>query len=344
MKSEDLLLALNDLDDDMVLDAMQPSSAHSLHHRAIAVLLAAALALTLIGCAYVLTGANWFKAFFREQAEQPLSEGQSAYIDQRTEDIAQSVTIDGYTLTVESAIADQYTAYVKLRLQAPPGEILDAESYLPGIPDRENLEKEKSLTRADGKNVAYGGSMRPLDDGNPRDGSFSVLETFSLFDNTEVTFDEEGVWKLHYRNFDAYYDNGETKTVMEGSIDFDIVFTKISNEEIAVISEPIPYSFKTYASHDAYLESQPDYTEGFITSLTMRTMSATMTIQGENEAAGFLEIPIIMKDGSQVKMQARSFGTGTYIYSFQAPIVMEEVDHILLEDGTKLYLPQDDPK
>lgn len=339
MKNEDLLLALNDLDDDLVLDASQTTPSRFLRRRVMAVLLAATLALTLLGCAYVLTGADWFKAFFQEQAEQPLSEGQSAYIDQRTEDIAQSVTIDGYTLTVESAIADQYTAYVKLKLQAPPGEILDAESYLSGIPDRENLEKEKTLTRADGKNVAYGGSMGPLDDGNPRDGSFSILETFHLFDNTEVTFDEEGIWKLHYRNFDACYDSGETKIVMEGAIDFDIVFTKISNEEITVISEPVPYSFKTYASHDAYLESQPDYTEGFITSLTLRTMSATMTVEGGNEAVGFLEIPIIMEDGSQVKMQARSFGTGTYNYTFQAPIVMEDVDHILLEDGTKLYLP-----
>lgn len=343
MKAEDLLNAINDIEDDILLDTANTTPATG-RRRLVVALVAAVLALTLLGCAYVLSGADWFKAYFEERTKQPLSEGQADYIDQRTEDIAQSVTIDGYTLTVESAIADQYTAYIKLKLQAPPGEILDAESYLAGIPDRENLEKEKGLTRADGKNAAYGSSMGPLDDGNPKDGSFSILHTFNLFDNTEVTFDEEGVWKLHYRNFDACYDSGETKTVMEGSIDFDIVFTKISDAEVAVIADPIPYSFKTYRDHDAYLESQPDYTEGFITSLTLRTMSATMTVEGGNEAVGFLDIPIVMKDGSQVKMQARSFGTGTYSYVLQAPIVMEEVDHILLEDGTKLYLPEENMK
>ena len=342
MKSEDLLKALNDLDDDIVLDAKKETPKRKFNSRRfLAVLTAAVIASTMILTAVAaITEAGWFRNFFSIQSEQSLSEGQADYIGQRTEDIAQSVTIDGYTLTVESAIADQYTAYIKLKLQAPPGEILDAESYLAGIPDQENLETEKSLTRADGRNIAYGASMRPLDDGDPKDGSFSILEVFTLFSNTETTFDEEGVWKLHYRNFDACYDSGEIKTVMEGSIDFDIEFTKISNAEVAVITEPVPYSFKTYRDHDAYLAGDPDYTEGFITSLTLRTMSATMTVEGGNEAVGFLEIPIVMKDGSQVKMQARSFGTGTYIYSFQAPIVMDEADHILLEDGTKLYLPE----
>lgn len=345
MKPETIWTAMNDLDEVLILDAIQPVPSRVITRRKFAaILLATALALTLIGCAYtVLSGADWFKEFFRNQAEQSLSEGQEHYIEERTEDIAQSVTIDGYTLTVESAIADQYTAYIKLKLTAPPGEILDAESYLDGIPNYQDPSYQKTLTRADGKEYAGGSSMGPQDDGNPTDGSFSILHVFNLFSYTETTFDEEGVWTLHYQDFCAYYDSGETKTIMEGPIDFDIVFTKISNEEVAVVTEPLPYAFKSYRNNEAYLASEPDITEGFITSLTLRTMSATMTIEGHTEPAGFLEIPIVMKDGSRVHMQARSFGTGTYVYSLSAPIVMEEVDHILLEDGTRLYIPQQVP-
>lgn len=341
MKSEDLLMGLNELDDALVWDAHEPAPVFLSRRRIFTVLLAALIAISLIGCAYaVLSEADWFKVFFTEQSGQALSGGQSAYIEERTQEIAQSVTVNGYTLTVESAIADQYTAYIKLRLQAPPGVILDAESYLAGYRKLENGQLEKTFFREDGKDIAYGASMRPLDDGNPTDGSFSILYEVNLFSHTETTFDEEGIWKLHFWNMDACYDSGEFITIMEGAIDFDIVFSKISDEEAVLISEPVPYSFKTYRNNDAALNNDPDYTEGFITSVILRSMSAQILLEGIDLPVGFNIIPIVMKDGTTVEMKSHSFGTGQFTYMLDASILLDEVDYLLLEDGTKLPMPQ----
>lgn len=342
MTNFDLLMGLNELEDELVLDAQEPTPASLSRKRVWAILLAAAFALCLIGCTYaVLSEADWFKDFFSDKIDQDLSEGQEAYIEERTQEIAQSVTIDGYTLTIESAIADQYNAYIKLRIQAPPGVILDAESYLPGYRRLENGELEKTLYREDGKEVAYVGSMGPLDDGDPKDDSFLILYRINLANHTEATFYDEGTWKLHLWNMDACYDSGEFITIMEGAMDFDIVFSKIGDEEVVLVSDPIPYSFKTYRDNDAYLNNDPDYTEGFLTSVILRSMSAEISIEGIDIPAGFITIPIVMKDGSRVEMHSHSFGTGVFSYSLDAPIVLADVDHILLEDGTKLYPPQE---
>lgn len=345
MNAEDLLMAFTDLDDEVILDAKEIPQSRMLNHRTlITVLIAAMLTLALVGCTYtVLTEADWFKNFFTEKSEQSLSEKQEAYIDEHTQEIAQSATIDGYTVTVESAIADQNNAYIKFRLQGPPGTVLDAAGgYLPGYKLLEDGNIERNLTREnDDRLFAYGASTRSLDDENPKDNSVYLLYHATLFSNTEITFEETDGWKFRIHDMNAYSEDGrDSETVFEGDMVFDINFTSISNEEISLLTEPLPYSFVTYRDHDAYLNSEPTYTEGYITSVVLRTMSAEITIEGIDDAVGFVQLPIVMKDGSSIKIGANSFGNGHYCYSAQAPIILDEVDHILLPDGTQLPAQQ----
>lgn len=83
----------------------------------IAVLIAVLL---LAGCGYVvLSETQWLQDFFSRQKGQPLSQGQSAYIEQNTQVIGQSVTVSGYTVTLESAIAEERVACIRLRLEGP---------------------------------------------------------------------------------------------------------------------------------------------------------------------------------------------------------------------------------
>ena len=68
-----------------------------------AVLIAAVIAalLLLVGCGYVvLSESQWLQSFFSRQKGQPLSQGQSAYIEQNTQVIGKSVTVNSYTVTV----------------------------------------------------------------------------------------------------------------------------------------------------------------------------------------------------------------------------------------------------
>ena len=43
-----------------------------------------------------------------------------------------------------------------------------------------------------------------------------------------------------------------------------------------------------------------------------------------------------MKDGSQIALHTDGRGT---VLSADSPIVLKEVDHVLLSDGTKLFAP-----
>ena len=44
-----------------------------------------------------------------------------------------------------------------------------------------------------------------------------------------------------------------------------------------------------------------------------------------------------MKDGSRIKLAEA--GTDNMILQAETPIVLSQLDHILLEDGTKLFAP-----
>lgn len=337
MKPEELLIAFTDLEDDIVLDAREPLSKG--RGRRLSLLPAAAMvAMMLIGCAYaVFSEADWFKNFFEEKTEQALSEEQAAYVDEHTQQIAQSVTVDGYTITVESAIADKYDAYIKLTFRAPEGVVLDAESYLDAIPLDENGAPILPFARADGKTISYHGTLSPIEDGNLTDNVHGILYNLHLNPDYGFSFDDGSVWTLDFHDMTAYYDDGRETVVAKGLWHFDIVFERISTHEIEFLTERQPYTVTIYENGD------PTCQDVTITSVKLRTMTGELTFEGLQDAfraAGFAALPVVMKDGSSVEMCMNSAGNGQLKYSLSAPILLEEVDHILLPDGTKLMMPQ----
>jgi len=91
------------------------------------IIVAILLTLTITALAYFGVGA-WFKSFFAKRSGGELSSGQQQYIDETAVDIGQSVTVDGYTVTVNSAICDEQTLYLTINIEAPEGVKIDMDS------------------------------------------------------------------------------------------------------------------------------------------------------------------------------------------------------------------------
>ena len=160
MNAMDLITGLNDIQDSFITDAgvFRSQIRHTSHLSKRKLWLAAAiiaLLLLLVGCAvvYVVSNTGWYdnrwytKFFSGEQstaAVDDLTESQQEIWEHGLVKIDQSVTCNGYTITLESGISDGYRMLIKYRIDAPEGIILDADNYfihfttdvqLPSVPN-----------------------------------------------------------------------------------------------------------------------------------------------------------------------------------------------------------------
>lgn len=294
-----------------------------------AVIAAMIAAMTMLVGYTVLNGAAWFRNFFEEKLQQPLSPGQKEYIDQNSLDIHQSVTVDGYTLTIESAIADSRNAYLKLRLDGPSGEPLDADMYgytLRRLPDQSGFEP--IFFKADDPSLNFGaGYWEMLEDSNPNDNSVSILWVLTQSGDSP-SFEENVLYQIHLTDWFAYYeDTGIDKLIVEnGAFDLSITFSSLNQDEQSFLSEPVSTSYLEFAVE--------------MTSFQLRTMSGSATYTGRDDEKGILCLVdsfVVLNNGTMVEIRPHVFGTGFCDFVLASPIVLSEVDYVQLRDGTKLY-------
>lgn len=333
MSGQDVLMGLSYIDGKFIEESERDSCAPK--HRSVLkkpVLLAAmiGLMLFLMGC-YVLSEADWFKSFFSERMDQGLSENQAAFIEDNTKKLGQSVTVDGYTLTVASAIADARNAYIKLILEGPPGTALDADIYW--YKNRKTSEGdgyEDSFFKLGGPEEGYGaGTWQGVDDGNPNDNSFTILYALTQTINPELPSFEEGVtYRLHITDLEGYYED-ENRSVLlteDGVWDFDIVFDSINDSSVQLITEPVSAAY-----NDVSVE---------VTSFELQTMSARAVFtcrDGERGIICFADSAVVLKDGTRVEFRPSTFSpTGDASFLLSSPVVLDEVDYVELRDGTKI--------
>lgn len=347
MKSDELLYAIGEARDEYIQDvkntykSVQRSETIKRPNRKVkplpkpkrSVVIAAVLvAMTMLVGYTFLNGADWFRYFFEEELQQTLSPGQNEYIDQNTLDMYQSVTVNGYTLTVESAIADSRNAYIKLRLEGPRNEPLDGDFYVHTpreLPDKSGLES--TFFKVDDPSLSYGsGTWEMIDDGNPNDNSVSILWILNQAGTHLPSFEENVLYQIHLTDLIVYYeDTGSTKPIAEnGVFDFYITFTNLNQDALEFISTPIGTTYKEFAVE--------------ITSFQLNTMSGSAAYIGREDEKGvmcFIDSNVVLKNGTKVQIKPRRFGTGFCDFVLSSPIVLSEVDYVQLRDGTKLYVP-----
>ena len=127
---------------------------------------------------------------------------------------------------------------------------------------------------------------------------------------------------------------------------FDITFDS-DNQFIELITKPVFAQAKVWRYAD---EKQWDTVDSLeevqISSFRVTPFGATISYVPKPDAIGIslnlsqnmdAAIYAVMKDGSCIKLDG--VGTDNMILQAETPIVLSQLDHILLEDGTKLYTP-----
>ncbi len=125
--------------------------------RAAVIALAAALILALGATAYAaLDGAEWFKSWFSDQVGEELTEGQKTYIEGAAAGIGQSVTADGWTVTLDSAISDGRYFYLKLSIRPSDGSGADEVPVLRGELTSADPDAPEDLFSGGAQNMVLG--------------------------------------------------------------------------------------------------------------------------------------------------------------------------------------------
>ena len=298
------------------------------------VLIAAVVAVLLLlaGCGYaVLSGTAWFQAYFAREQNQPLTQGQMELIANSTKEIGGSVTVNGYTVTLESAIAEPKTAYIKLRITGEKPFSGKSVSLQPRkVPGEDRLERAffpKGASPTDAS--PFGTSTWVFDD--PVGKEVSVLIRINQRTSPDAVSFEAGVpYILHLTDL-TQWDDGGGAILAEGPWDFEIVFDHLNDGQLELTSQPV-----TVSANGVSLT---------LTSFKLGTMGAEAAFQpvdpSDMRTMGVLALSqVVLKDGSTVALRPTSFDPeGHGSLGLVSPVDLKDVSYVELRDGTQLWAP-----
>lgn len=335
MTGKDLFIALGSISPKYYEEAENDTIASLRGHKSLRrpLLIAAVIAALLLlgGCGYVvLSETQWLQSFFSHQKGQPLSQGQSAYIEENTQVIGQSVTVNGYSVTVESAIAEERVACIRLRLEGSgitdiysgsfrPRPLADGSGY-------ESLFFEKGHTSAEESPYGLGRWIFSPD----RNGISILIQLDQSADPNAPSFEAGVPYVLHLT--DLYVNGfGQSERILtEGVWDFEIVFDHLSTDSAELINSPITVTHENISLR--------------VTSLSLRTMGIDVRFDpGAYDYLGrncFEDSWVVLKDGTRVSAYPQFYNpSGSAGLSLDCPIDLAEVDYVELRDGTQLPMP-----
>ena len=128
--------------------------------------------------------------------------------------------------------------------------------------------------------------------------------------------------------------------------EFDVTFDS-DNQFMELITQPVSVQAKVWRYADEkQWETKDSLEEVQISSLRVTPFGANIAFVPKSDTIGISlqlrqdtddEIYAVMKDGSRIKLDLT--GADATILQAQTPIVLSQLDYILLEDGTKLFAP-----
>ena len=128
--------------------------------------------------------------------------------------------------------------------------------------------------------------------------------------------------------------------------EFDVTFDS-DNQFMELITKPVSAQAKVWRYADEkQWETKDSLEEVQISSFRVTPFGANIAFVPKSDTIGISlqlwqdtddEIYAVMKDGSRIKLDLT--GADATILQAQTPIVLSQLDYILLEDGTKLFAP-----
>lgn len=345
MNGKDLLTVLGDVDlkyfDEVEQDTADIHSHRNKGRLITFIVVAAVLSLmgmTALAAQYGFSDTPWFSLFFSEQPESEttavLSDNQKAILDRGLVAINQSVTDNGYTITLESGISDGYRMLLKYRIDAPEGVLLDTDNFRYSLDYTTDI-----LPPSVGKPEAFGvgySTYSVLEDGNANDHSIGILFECDILppEGADFSITDGTVWTITFHNIQEEKRNSTEKpiTLCEGTWEFRITFSNdfMVTQSVELLAKPLRCSaVRDWGDHRFPVRVT-------VTSLKLRTLTATICYK--KPLTGFWEgilldpISLIMKDGSRIEARFRmTYFQGNYAvcaYTFDRPVSVDDVAYI----------------
>lgn len=355
MKPEKLLDALNDIDSDLIAGAHAPQTRSRPRFTLLiaAVLVTAALTATAFASETI---SGWFEQYFERQNDVPLSSEQVQYIEANELVVGETKTKSGYDLELKSVLADSSTIYITLGITSPDVLPFDEDTQLT-FDSFDFYDQNRKTPQAL--------SAQVLDDGDSSDYTTDLILEYTL-----GSWNESDQWTLHIKELqlwihDVAYEQNllDTKyagqenfmltdeeaalayrfeTLAEGPWEFSIDLSTADSAELEMVTDPITAQSCCGFKPDGSLV----YEEVTINSVIIRPLSATIQTElTESRAAPDFtptideQIFVVMKDSSRIQLHPDWGMSGKQHFSTASPIVLTEVDHVLLADGTKIMAP-----
>lgn len=346
MNGRDLLSGMSHIHDDYIQEA--DALIAKRQYRRIGRFLMLAAMISLLGvAAYAsnqrqLTG-DWFTSFFANstqiETDEYLTEDQNLIMDSGLVEIDQSMTVNGYTITLETGICDGYRMLLKFRLDAPEGVVLDGRNYwLDTVIERVTQEEE-----TDG----YGTGtiqLHMLDDENTADNSATLILDYQIMPGRDNKYylTDGAICTVEFSNIQeeyGYLDAYERVLLCEGSWNFEVAFDDglLVAKSRELLERPIRVNSRMLV--DNFLirnEYLPLTTK--VNSVQLRALTAVVHFKRPLIArfSGVdLDDPIylIMKDGTKIRaiqeiISYKYDGTDNALYTFNQPVVVEDVVYI----------------
>lgn len=330
---------------------------------------AALVSLLVVTASASETVRSWFVSYFQQETEAPMSTEQAAFFEENEQSFDQKITEDGFTMELKYAITDGEIAYICLGLTAPEGVAL-SETNIEGYAKQKPTLLTDSwstdfLTDQDG-NVFYGYSsigavedydglsntqdlliQLMADEQNPEHAAFSSNQTWTMrFENLVAKYTNEAYYEElmtgKYQNQENFFFTDEEAallypevTLAEGEWKFTMHFEEPDIQQMELIKEPV----QTYTAMGWDEKGDTVYANTVITSFVLRPLSANIRTNDSSYAPDFTadgEIFVILEDGSKVRMESKGGGPGEQDLRAELPVLLDEVNYVLLPDGTKL--------
>lgn len=309
----------------------------------IAAVLTVLLTMSVFAAENIMTYDNWFTDYFSgKEVVADISENQLSLLESSITPINQSVTSDGYTVTLETAITDGYVAYFTFRVDAPEGVVLDSRRYdfmeFPLDIFGEDLD--------DGMITARSASWRMLEDDDPADGTVRLLLELEINNpesvSASLTDKEEKTITLNTLTvLKEPEDIFETQVAGEWSFTFTLPDIDLVTQEVEMLTSPVRCTAQRWLGQQKFDIAVQ------ISSFHLRPLTATLIVQepltGFWEGVDLDDIYVVMKDGSRVLARFSNAlyqnGVDVWNVKFDVPISFADVDYIEFPGGDRAYMP-----
>lgn len=316
---------------------------------------------------------SWFAAYFTKENEVPLSTEQVEYFEENEQQFDLSETHDGFTMELKSAITDGEKAYICIGITAPEDVVLNATTVEGYSPERPTLLPDNFgqdfLTNQNGESFFGGSSIASVEDydglGNTQNLVIQLTADPQVME--ESPFGAGKLWTLRIENLTAKYSNvAYLKELMDGKYkgQDNFFFTeeegKLLDPEVVLAegvwefrfrfddpdigkAELIDTPFVTRTGIGYGENGEHIYGDVRMTSFVLRALGASVCTDDQTFAPDITslgDIYAVMKNGSRVQLISESGGPGEQQFRAEAPIILTDVDYVLLADGTRLPMPE----